>query len=171
MSNKTKNILSREGCKKELVRFAKGEMLPDIVLFGVMLLIFIPLICMSAYVMRYIKILGFLFALLCSIAPVIFICRIVLDAMTLRLVNKDCFSIEKDTVSRLSKGEFPKSYSEGKNYVDVLYFEKRGRYVATGITFNISSVGDEFYLVILKGKKEKIVFAYHSSMYDYREVA
>jgi hypothetical protein len=52
--------------------------------------------------------------------------------------------------------------------VDVIYFTKYGRYVATGMNFDLASVGDVFYLVILHAKEEKLVFAYNSMMYEYK---
>ena len=43
MKKESKNILTRESCQKELVRWAKGEMIPDAVLLVIMLSIFVPL--------------------------------------------------------------------------------------------------------------------------------
>lgn len=90
--------------------------------------------------------------------------------MAMRLVKKDEFSIVKDTVCRLSKSETPRAYFEGKREVDVLYFTKHGRYIASQTIFTLSSVGDTFYLVLLRTKKEKLVFAYHAAMYTCTEV-
>ena len=76
----------------------------------------------------------------------------------------------KDTVARISHDEIPKSYAEGRRTVDVIYFEKHGRCVAPKVRtpFDLSASGDEFYLVVLH-KKEEIVFAYNSIMYNCNE--
>ena len=170
MAKESKNLLTREFCKKELLRWAKGELLPDVVLLAIMLFVFVPFIFLSISIAKYILILGIVLALICAVVPIIFVCRIILDMIALRLVKQGGFSIVKDTVLRLSKDELSKNDSEGGQYVDVIYFSEHGRYIASGVAFDISSVGDEFYLVILHAKKEKIVFAFHSMMYDYKEV-
>ena len=169
MIKETKNILTRESCQKELVRWAKGEMLPDIVLLVVMLLIFVPLFVACIYLAKNILVLGIILALICTAAPVVFVYRIVCAIMKLRLVKQGTFSIVRDTVSRISRGEVPKNYSEGRRTVDVVYFTKYGRYTSLRTPFDLSSAGDEFYLVILHGKKDQIVFAYHSMMYECKD--
>ena len=169
MIKETKNILTRESCQKELVRWAKGEMLPDIVLLVVMLLIFVPLFVACIYLAKNILVLGIILALICTAAPVVFVYRIVCAIMKLRLVKQGAFSIVRDTVSRISRGEVPKNYSEGRRTVDVVYFTKYGRYTSLRTPFDLSSAGDEFYLVILHGKKDQIVFAYHSMMYECKD--
>lgn len=168
MIKETKNILTYESCRDELARWAKGSLLPDTVLFAVMLLIFVPLFVMCIYVSKNVLVLGIVFALICTVAPIVFAFRIVGDIITLRLIKRGGFSVVEDTVCRLSKGEIPQKYSEGRASVDVIYFTKYGRYVASGMNFNLASVGDVFYLVILHTKKEKLVFAYHSIMYEYK---
>ena len=168
MKNVSKTVISREDCKNNILRLAKSELVSDVILFAVMLLIFVPLIFASLYVARYILILGIVSTLVCLIAPIIFICRIFRDFLTLKAVENDKFSVVKDTVSRLSKGEIPKCHSEGKHSVNAIYFEKHGRYAPAGTAFEISSVGDEFFLVVLNMKTEKTVLAFHSEVYEYK---
>ena len=169
MIKETKKILTRESCQKELIRWAKGEMLPDVVLLVVMLLIFVPLFVACISLAKNILVLGIILALICTAAPVVFVYRIVCAIMKLRLVKQGAFSIVRDTVSRISRGEVPKNYSEGRRTVDVVYFTKYGRYTSLRTPFDLSSAGDEFYLVILHGKKDQIVFAYHSIMYECKD--
>ena len=169
MRGGSKNLLTREGCKKELARLFGGTLRTDIALLVVMLLIFIPLAFLAIYVGKSIFALGFVFTLLCACAPAVFVGRTVLDILNLRLIKKDCFSIEKDIVSRLAKGEMPRNYSEGRALVNVIYFARYGRYIASGIAFDLSSVGDEFYVVILHARKEKVLLAYHTMMYDVKK--
>ncbi len=130
-----------------------------------MLTLFIPLFCLGVYLAKTLFVLGLLFALCCLIAPGFFIYNLIRDIMTLRLIERDGFFVVKDTVSRRSKGE-----PQGKATVDVIYFSKYGRYIASGVTFDLASENDEFYLVMLDKKKPELTFAYHSMMYDYKEI-
>ena len=171
MQKESKNILTREGCKTELRRLSKANLVQDSIILAVLLLIFVPLFVLSIYLAKSILILGIALALICMIFPVLFICRIIRDVMFSRTVDQNGFSIVKDTVSRISRDEIPKNYSEGRRTVNVIYFAKYGRCVAPKVRtpFDLSGVGDEFYLVLLH-KNEEIVFAYNSIMYECKEL-
>ena len=171
MQKESKNNLTREGCKIELKRLSKANLVQDLVILAILLLIFVPLFILSIYLTKYILILGIAFALICMISPVLFIYKTIRDVMFSRTVEQDGFSIVKDTVSRISRDEIPKSYSEGRYTVNVIYFAKYGRCVAPKVItpFDLSGVGDEFYLVI-SHKKDEIIFAYNSAMYECKEL-
>ena len=170
MQKESKNNLTREGCKIELKKLSKANLVHDSVILAVLLLIFVPLFALSIYLAKSILILGLALALICMIFPVLSIGRIIRDVMFSRTVEQNGFSIVKDTVSRISRDEIPKNHSEGHRTVNAIYFAKHGRCVAPKVKtpFDLSGVGDEFYLVILH-KKEEIVFAYNSSMYDCKD--
>ena len=171
MQKESKTILTRQSCKIELKRLSKANLVHDLVILAVLLLIFVPLFILSIYLAKYILILGIAVALICMISPVLFIYKIIRDVMFSRTVERDGFSIVKDTVSRISRDEIPKSYSEGSRTVNVIYFAKYGRCVAPKVRtpFDLSGVGDEFYLVILN-KNKKIIFAYNLAMYECKEL-
>jgi serine/threonine protein kinase len=67
--------------------------------------------------------------------------------------------------------EIQKNIFEGHLMVNVIYFAKYGRCVAPKVRtpFDLSGVGDEFYLVILN-KNKKIIFAYNLAMYECKEL-
>ena len=171
MQKESKNNLTREGCKIELKKLSKANLVQDLVILAVLLLIFVPLFILSIYLAKYILILGITFALICVIFPVLLIYKIICAVMFSRTVDQNGFSIVKDTVSRISRDEVPKSYSEGRRTVNVIYFAKYGRCVAPKVRtpFDLSGVGDEFYLVILN-KNKKIIFAYNLAMYECKEL-
>jgi hypothetical protein len=171
MQKESKNNLTREGCKIELKKLSKANLVQDLVILAILLLIFVPLFILSIYLAKYILILGIAFALICVIFPVLLIYKIICAVMFSRTVEQDGFSIVKDTVSRISRDEIPKSYSEGRRTVNVIYFAKYGRCVAPKVRtpFDLSGVGDEFYLVILN-KNKKIIFAYNLAMYECKEL-
>ena len=170
MQKESKSILTREGCKAELKRLSKANLVQDSAVLAVLLLIFVPLFALSIYLAKYILILGIAFALICAICPILFTFKIIRDVMFSRMIGQNGFSIVKDTVSRVSRGEIPKSYSEGRHTVNAIYFAKYGRCVAPKVRtpVDLSTAGDEFYLVILH-KNEKIIFVYNSSMYECKE--
>ena len=171
MEKASKNILTRQSCKIELKKLSKANLVQNSVILAVLLLIFVPLFILSIYLAKYILILGIAFALICMIFPVLFIYKIICAVMFSRTVEQDGFSIVKDTVSRISRDELPKSYSEGRRTVNVIYFAKHGRCVAPKVRtpFDLSGVGDEFYLVISR-KKDEIIFAYNSATYECKEL-
>ena len=161
----TKNLISRETCRKDLKHMAKADLYSDAVLFGVMLLIFVPLIILGVSLSKYILVLGIVCIVICAIAPLAFIIKLFYNIKILCLAERDGFSVVKDTVSRLSKGEVV-----GKNSTaDVIYFALHGRYIPSQSTFDMTSEGDEFYLVVLHTKNRRLTFAFHSRIYEYIE--
>ncbi|MBQ7968302.1 MAG: hypothetical protein IJ292_00575 [Clostridia bacterium] len=164
MPKESKNILTREGCQKELIRLTKGKLLHDVVLLMVMLLIFVPLAFIGLYLSKYILIFGIVTILVCAAPPLIFVYKLIYNIIKLHLVEKNKFSIVKDTISRLSKDE-----PMGRHTVDAIYFTLNGRYVPSKSTFDLSTVGDEFYLVILHTKKNELCFAFHTMMYECKD--
>ena len=171
MKTESKNILTRENCKAELKRLSKSRLMQDSVVLAVLLLIFVPLFLLSIYLAKYIIILGIGFALICAIFPAMFVYRIIRDVTFSKMIEQNGFSIVKDTVSRISLDEIPKSYAEGRRTVNVIYFAKHGRCVAPKVRtpFDFSAPGDEFYLVVLH-KEREIIFAYNSIMYNCNEL-
>ncbi len=164
MAKGSKNIISREICKKDLKHLTKADLILDFVLLVVMLLIFVPLAFMGLYLLKYILIFGIVTILVCAAPPLIFVYKLIYNIIKLRLVEHNKFSIVKDTVSRLSKGE-----PAGRHTVDAIYFALHGRYVPSKTVFDVSSIGDEFYLVILHTKKNELCFAFPTVMYEYED--
>ena len=171
MPNESKNILTHESCKTDLRRFLKDNLVQDSVILAVLLLFFVPLFILSIFVAKYVFILGIVLALICLIFPILMAIRIIHHAKFSKTINQNGFSIVKDTVVRISRDEIPKSYSEGRRTVNVIYFAKYGRCVSSKVKtpFDLSGVGDEFYLVISQNNDE-IIFAYNSTMYDCKEL-
>ncbi len=160
-----KNILSRETCKKDLKHLVKADLLSAAVLLVVVLLIFVPLILMGIYVSKYVLAFGLVCVTVCAIPPIVFVYKLIHRMMMVRLVERDGFSIVTDTVSRLSKGE-----PEARHTVNAIYFTRYGRYVPSKTTFDLSSVGDVFYLVVLHTPKKTPSLVFHSAVYECKEV-
>lgn len=162
----TKNILTRAACKKDLLNTQKALLISDAILLILMLLLFVPLICTSIYLAGPILLVGIVFALCLAIAPAIFIYKLAYDVKMLLRIKRDGFSIAKDTVCRLSRGE-----TIGKNKTaDVIYFTDHGRYIPSQTAFDLTSIEDEYYLVVLHAKPKEAFVAFHSLMYECNEL-
>lgn len=164
MAKPTKNKLTREGCQKELLFRVKADLRADITLLVILSLLFLPLTALSLWLAGTVVLLGILFTLICLTPLGVFVYKLIRDGKRKRLAEEGRFSILTDTVSRLSRQE-----PVGRSYADVIYFATYGRYIATGVTFDMASEGDTFYLVILHAKKDELCFAFPSMTYEYNE--
>ena len=161
-----KNVLTRAECKKNLLNAHKALLVSDAILLLLMLVVFVPLICISIYLAGPILPVGIVFALCLAIAPAIFIYKLVHNVKTFLLIKRDGFSIVKDTVCLLSRGE-----TIGKNQTaDVIYFTDHGRYIPSQTAFDLTSLEDEYYLGVLHSKPKVAFSAFHSLLYECREL-
>ncbi len=160
-----KNIISPSTCKAELLRVLKADLFSHLALFAAVLTFFVPLILLGICVLKIIVPLGVIAIAAFSALPIYFIYQVIKAGISLHTAMRDGFSVVTDTVCRLAKGEL-----EGRNRAtDVIYFSKYGRYVAQGITFELASVGDKFYLVIPHKREKEPVLVFHASFYEYVE--
>lgn len=164
MEKRTKNIITRESCYKELLHTAKADIYLSIVLLAIMLVIFVPLSFLGVYIAKYVVVLGVVFALACYVVPAYMVFDMVRHIRALKMVHRGEFSIVKDTVSLLSPGE-----PMGKSTVNAIYFSVYGRYLPGDTAYDLTSVDDEYYLVVMDIKKYPIQMAFHSLLYEYKE--
>ena len=169
MPRQTKNIITRESCHAKLRHMAKATLLQDLVTCAVPLLLLVPLLLVTIMLVEDSLAKGLICLAQFLFIYSFFIHILVGDILRMRLIKRGEFSIVKDTVKYLSEDERPRNYTEGRNSVDVIYFTRHARYVATGFPFDFSSVGDEFYLVILHTKRKTPILAYHCDLYEYQE--
>ena len=167
MMNETKETITREECEALLTHREKFRLRINVILTVFMAVLCAPIIGAALVMTKDIPILGFALALILCAPTLLFIIKIILNVKALRLISRGGYSIVKDTVFSLSRGEFQKN---AKHPVNAIYFSKYGRYVEAGVEFNITSVGDEFYLVILEGKKSEIAYAFHAKMFEYKHI-
>ena len=165
MAKQTKNVITLAECHKTLVNSAKADVMISIIFLVVMSVLFVPFIFLGLYLAKYLVILGIVFALCCLIAPAYWTYELILALRKFDRVKRGEFSIVKDTVSRLSPGE-----PVGKSTVDAIYFSTYGRFVPGKTTYDLTSVGDEYYLVVMDTKKESIQMAFHTLMYECKDV-
>jgi len=171
MEKETKNTVTREEVRDALIKSAKGNLFMNGQLLLILsLVVLLPMVCIGIYIAKKILILGLFLSLPFLAIPIVFSKDIIEDLIVLQSAKQGTFSIALDRVERLSRGELPRKYSEGRHTVDVIYFEKYGRCIASKLTFDLTSVGDAFYVVVLHRKKKKPLFIYHSLMYECNEV-
>ena len=161
-----KNVISRESCKKDLAHLVRADLFSELILLGVVAVFCVPCIIGVIFLFKYVPILAIVLILACAAPLALFIYKLIKNIIAVRLVKKDGFSIIKDTVCRLSKGEGGGRHAS----VDAIYFTKHGRFVPEQSVFDITSLHDEFYLVVLNDKKKEIKFAYHTMMCDCKEL-
>ena len=164
----TKNIITRDMCRDEQKNYLKAS-----ICMGVALTVFILL---PVPLFFYIAVIFSKDSFIASLIPIIPCCICIFPFFLmiktlsnyvnqLRFINQGRLSIAKDTVYRLAINE-----RAGRTTQNAIYFSKYGRYVPAKSIFDLSSVGDEFYLVIIPAKKPKICFAYHTMMYECNDV-
>ena len=130
MKKATKNLLTRDECRKELLRSTKS----DICLYTFLLIFFIilcvPLILAIASLVDNLPI-KIIIILLLSVMPCILVTTLICAFIELRLINRGGFSIVKDTVCRLVHNEevrFRRQHNLANvKYEDAIYFSKYGR--------------------------------------------
>ncbi len=165
MAKQTKNIITRASCHKELLHIAKADVYSGVVLLAVMLVVFVPFIFLGVFLAEFLVIFGIAFALCCLIVPAYWTYQLIVALRMLDRVKRGEFSIVKDTVSRLSPGE-----PVGRSTVDAVYFSTYGRFVPGKTAYDLTSVGDEYYLVVMDIKKEPIRMAFHTIVYECEDV-
>lgn len=96
-------------------------------------------------------------------------------------IKRERFYVDTEELVRISKDEIVRPSlsidylmrnlgSRGGPYIETaFYFEKHGRFAVTKTLSDYSRHGDKFYLVVSKGKKEKILKLYSLRIYRMEE--
>ena len=169
MKKPTKNIITREYIEKELWFYNKAGIRSSILLMGILLIFCIP--CTIMFI-------SFSCAIAKNILLKIFLCIISVflgmsfEGIVLVYLIKDLSERKKLKAGEFSivirKMLYKRTVYEERSELHCLYFEDFNE-VATGYTYyNLSSDGDEFYLVHYNGSN-KVKWVYPLSMYEYKE--
>lgn len=166
MQEGTKNVITRESVKKDLIFSAKHLLVFDCIALVLLSLLMAVMIYASILVARDVLVVCILLILIFLILPILCVFYVIRDIRNLRLVARGGFLIVTDTVCALAKGE-----PIGRNQVaDAIWFTRYGKWFPSDTTFGLTSVGDEFYLVVLQNKKKELKMVFHSLMYRCDEV-
>ena len=166
MIEPTKNLLTRETCKAEMLQ---KEMPNFIIIFGLFLAL-LPLsaalvVCTVNLVRFYSWIYAF-YTLPVLLLPVALIV-VINHGVRVARIKKGAFSIVTDKVS--DKREELVRHGRHRHLENVLYFVHYGRYVPSSTVYQLTDEGDVFFLVIPDGRGQAISIAYHSDMYTDKE--
>ena len=169
MAKETKNIITREECKNEVIKSIKQDICLYSVILGAAILLFLPFIFLigkAAETHWALGVLTFFSMFFVHIALLIFLLyhvKIMID------IKRHGVTVVIDKAVRLNEEmvyKFPARYRRLEN---VIYFRDHDRHIYTGTLFELCSQGDEFYLVILKKKKEKVIKAYNTKFYELKD--
>ena len=193
MAKQTKNILTYAECKKDVLdKLTKPLPLEFLSAFLVILFCSISIgLSTTLFETRFI-ILGIIPIVLFSAAIISVICMLAFDIKEIIDVKSDKLLISKDSVISLEKGVHTKKSlkllrilvnvggpASIHRFVNIIHFSQYGSYETQELTlpsnygfdiFNITSTGEELYVVYLPGKKKNnIYYVYHTNMYEYKE--
>ena len=162
----TKNRLTRAECQKKLLAENAFQLRLNFFLLAIFLtlLIFSTVACIRLFDRSWF--LGIPLIIAFFVPSTIFTCKAIGNVRTLRLIERGGFSIVKDTVIGFAREPNRKHTEE----VDVIYLSKHGRVLPSDTAFKFSSVGDEFYVVILHNKNGAVAGTYHTKMYTCDEM-
>ena len=160
----TKNIITRESCKQEILHICRADVRYNIVLLIAFAPLYVPLIIFGAFSLKENLLIIIPFVAFLAI-PIMF-GYLVFNAIRIkREVEQGAFSVLIDIASYLSEGEVV-----GRNRTaDVIHFAKFGRYIPSKTVFDMTSEGDEFYIVVINRKKKVPVLVFSRLLYEYVE--
>lgn len=160
----TKNIITRESCKQEILHICRADVRYNIVLLLAFAPLYIPFILVCAFFLKENLLIIIPFAVSLAI-PSLF-GYLVFNAVRIkREVEQGAFSVLIDIASYLSEGE-----AVGRNQTaDVIHLAEFGRYIPSRTIFDLTSAGDEFYIVVINRKKKVPVLVFSRLLYEYVE--
>ena len=164
MQDNEKNVITHDSCRKAIISAERGEVPFYTVIFIAFAAVFTPIIVLCISSLTDMLALAVILSIMLAIAPICAAWKLISVIMCARRARVGELLIVTDTVSRLSKGEHVKN---GRGFTDVIYFTEHGRVETGGVNYDFSSVGDNFYLVLLDGSVRLI---YHSKIYECIEV-
>ena len=193
MAKQTKNILTYAECKKDVLdKLTKPLPLEFLSAFLVILFCSISIgLSTTLFETRFI-ILGIIPIVLFSAVIISTLYILIFDIKEVIDVKNDKLLVCKDSVISLEKGVHTKKalkilrilvnvggLGSIHRFVNIIHFSQYGSYETQELKlpsnygfdiFNITSTGEELYVVYLPGKKKnKIYYVYHTNMYEYKE--
>jgi len=186
----TREVITKESVRQELMKSARGGV--PIAAMMVVTAIVADAILIAAgcaafpskaqfegemfpFMELALAIMSFLIAALAAVFSMYMLISVVADS---KYIREGRFTIVEDELVNMVREEPYRSfYSRRTQYQDVFYFWKTGRYVVTGIdgsSFEYSSVGDTFYVVVMEPhhrskKQNRPRRAYNSKIYEYKQ--
>lgn len=169
MEKQTKNIITRDFIEKELRSHNKADIRSTLVLCGAMSLIFLPLtvgiVCgiLSLLQAAWLEILLSVLITVFTSAPV----WIYLLSLRIRLKERK-FLQNGDFDIVTCKVQYKEINTVNRRTVKYLHFVGFKKIAVTNVNYDLTSHGDEFYIVYYKGLTDIKLF-YSLKMYELKE--
>ena len=170
MKKQTKNILKRSDIEKEMREANRIFLRSDLLSFFSLFLITVPLSCLFIYsfFQQAFHVFGVV-SLLCGLfifAPnAYFAIALFRGIQEKKLLDQGAWGVECDYVTQKTDGEMRYRY----RVVKVLYFSKHRKHEVDSTIFECTDLGDEFYIVVLHGRKRIEKSIYPCKLYEWKE--
>ena len=168
MAKQTKNIITHEECKHEALKSIKGEIVIYAILLAFSLLLYIPFFILVGASFELGVFWGILMLLCCFCVQIVFICFILYNVRLMQAIKRDGVTVVIDRAVRFSE-EADRMPNRRFATVKVIYFRDHDRQIYRGSLFELFENGDEFYLVVIKKRKEKVVAIYNTKLYELKD--
>ena len=156
MAKETKNILTREECKNEIIKSIKGDICLYSVILGVAILLFLPFTPLIGKTAATHWVLGLLMFFFLFFLHIVLLGILIYYIKVMNDVKRHGVTIVVDKAVRLGEEMVYKFPNKHHRLANVIYFRDHDKHIYTGSLFELCSHGDEFYLVILKTNKKRI---------------
>ena len=168
MAKQTKNIITREGCKDEALKSIKSEIITYSIILAFSLLLYIPFFVIVGASFELGIFWGILMLLCCFCVHIVFICLIFYNVRLMQTIKREGVTVVIDRAVRFSE-EADRMPNRRFATVKVIYFRDHDRQIYRGSLFELFENGDEFYLVVIKKRKEKVVAIYSTKLYELKD--
>ena len=169
MAKETKNIITRQECQNEVIKSIKGDICLYSIILGVAILLFLPFTPLIGKTAATHWALGLLMFFSMFFLHIVLLGILIYHIKLMNDVKRHGVTIVVDKAVRLGEEMVYKFPARYRRLANVIYFRDHDKHIYTGTLFELCSHGDEFYLVILKKKKEKVIKAYNTKFYELKD--
>ena len=173
MGKETKNVITRETVKEELLFYNTADIRTILVICIPLLLLCIPIFIAVYYAIfllkedMWLKIVLSVFLVITACLPISYPVLLLAKSLIERKrIKQDEFYIVNRQL--LYKSEKIKHGFQHGRYEELLHFKDFKEFAVEHIIYQLSSGGEDFYIVYFNGSKS-IERVYPAKMYEYRE--
>ncbi len=159
----TKNLITREMCKAEMLKKEKHAFILSLLLLIAAIPAFILLGVATSWLANAYSWFFIIYIVLSSLLMILALVSTVMQGVCVAKIKRGAFSLVTDRVS--VKTEELVSNGRSRRLEQVLYFVHYGRYLPSETVYQLTDVGDTFYLAVIDSRKPEITLAYHADMY------
>ena len=166
MAKETKNILTREECKNEVIKSIKGDICLYSVILGVAILLFLPFTPLIGKTAATHWALGLLMFFSMFFLHIVLLGILIYNIKVINDVKRHGVTIVVDKAVRLGEEMVYKFPARYRRLANVIYFRDHDKHIYTGTLFELCSHGDEFYLVLSEPSKGIVINVYNTKFFE-----